>query len=150
MLGMPANKDEKTGRFKRSIREWNPNRWNEGFINNRGRFIVYQPNMVHTLYQGYVLRSYAVWKWVTGKEPKSNEVIHHLDGNKRNDLFENLVILSKKEHDKHHANLQKKGKNLHCIICMKEFYKPQWRLNQRGHSGRYCSLTCYFKRGEKK
>lgn len=139
---MPAIKDKKTGKFKRIHKIWNEQRWNDGFINNKNRFIVYYPMCSRILYEGYALRSYVVWERRTGKKVPRNRVIHHKNKNKLDDRFENLELLTKKAHDLFHKNELRKGFYLTCEVCKKLFYKPKWRMNQRGHCGKYCTRKC--------
>ena len=144
---MVAIRDKTTGRYKRQIKEWSIENWDDGFVNNKGRFLVYKPKSKYVLYQGYVLRYYAVWESLKGDIP-DGYVIHHIDGNKTNDSIENLKLITKKEHDEYHINKQKTGLWLNCTVCKKRFYKPQWRMNQKGHSGKYCTKECRNKRGK--
>ena len=43
----------------------------------------------------------AIWELVNGKIPEGF-MIHHIDGNKKNNNIENLECLSRKEHGKKH------------------------------------------------
>lgn len=138
-------KIDKKGRFVRTTKEWNPKIWNEGHFTNRKRFLVYFPKSKRAYKSGYTLRYYAVWECFTGSPVPKNRVIHHINGNRKDDRFKNLQLMTKKEHDRIHHIEQKIGKYLKCVICKKEFYKPQWRLN-KGHVGKYCSKKCLYAR----
>ncbi len=143
---MPAQKDKKTGRFTRVIKQWTPDSWNDGFLNNRGRFIVYSPNSKYVLYQGYALRYYVVWELFSNISISNGHIIHHKNGDKTDDRFDNLELMTKVDHDAMHEFRRRNGKYFICICCGDEFYKPQWRLN-RGHTGLFCSHECYSKMG---
>jgi hypothetical protein len=52
-----------------------------------------------------------------GRPLKNNEVVHHIDGNKRNNDISNLVVVSRSEHAKIHAD--KLDKSIAVIQCDK-------------------------------
>ena len=45
-----------------------------------------------------------------GRKLKTKESVHHKDGDYTNNQIENLVILQKKEHHKHHTRLRNRNK----------------------------------------
>jgi hypothetical protein len=51
-----------------------------------------------------------------------DEHVHHIDGNKRNNTFENISILTKKEHAEIEAKIRgwEVGVIYYCIVCKKE------------------------------
>ena len=75
-----------------------------------------------------------VYKMYKG-EIKEGNIIHHIDGNKDNNIPENLVQITPSEHQKIHGNLEKyreerwskryntrnKKRKYICQICNKEF-----------------------------
>lgn len=69
----------------------------EGYITKQGYLLVYDGS-------GYVPAHHIVLK---PKDPKN--VIHHIDGDKLNNLADNLVELTKAEHRKAHASLEQLG-----------------------------------------
>lgn len=69
----------------------------EGYITKQGYLLVYDGS-------SYVPAHRIVLK---PKDPKN--VIHHIDGDKLNNLADNLVELTKAEHRKAHASLEKLG-----------------------------------------
>lgn len=145
---MPLVRDSDTGRFKRTIKEWSKDNWDDGFFNNKGRFVVYKPSSANSFYQGYALRSYVVYEFYSGNSVPKGYVIHHFNGDKTDDRFGNLEILTKKTHDELHRKLRIKETERICINCNNKFMIKTWRLNQKDHNrGKFCSLRCYFKKG---
>ena len=65
-----------------------------------------------------------------GRKLDTNEHVHHIDGNKRNNNLENLIILTKSSHCSLHGNKRQKV----CFICDKSFIGPP--------NGKYCSDSC--------
>jgi len=95
-------RDKITGKFLRTRTLWSLDNWNDGYIDNRGRFRVYYPISVNAYASGYILRSYVVWEMSNKKAVPFNKVIHHRDHNRLNDEIENLEIMTKKDHDNMH------------------------------------------------
>lgn len=45
-----------------------------------------------------------------GRKLRSDEIVHHIDGNKSNNEISNLVIMTRAEHAKLHADLRRNSK----------------------------------------
>ena len=134
------------GQFEHSQKLWNLfENFEEGYIDNRGRFRVYLPSCPYQLSEGYVLRSYAVLWSFNIKIPKGYN-IHHIDKNKLNDAFFNLLVLSHSNHSKLHN--KERINNIVCICktCKKEFLIAYGKLHEKNtNRGQFCSLKCYHK-----
>ncbi|MFW9872044.1 MAG: HNH endonuclease [Candidatus Thorarchaeota archaeon] len=64
------------------------------------------------MYEGKrIYVSHYVWFQNTGSFPKKGEVIHHKDFNQSNNSFDNLQLMSRKEHIKLHTEIRKNGIN---------------------------------------
>ena len=73
-----------------------------------------------------------------GRYIESNEIVHHIDGDKLNNDINNLELLSDQEHTLKHIKA-KVSKN--CILCGKEFIYNKLK-------NKYCSSECYHKSSE--
>lgn len=62
---------------------------------------------------GYILEHRLVVENHIGRLLRENEIVHHIDGNKRNNNISNLMILTKEEHARlHYQEREKEGKGL--------------------------------------
>lgn len=69
-----------------------------------------------------------------GRWIKSDEHVHHIDGNKQNNSVENLFLTTKSEHAKHHHPII--NKEVKCEIC-NNFFFPKTKISRR-----FCSHEC--------
>jgi hypothetical protein len=74
---------------------------------------------------------------------KPYEQIHHINGNKLDDRFENLEILNKSDHQKLHGEWNKGKLNTYCAKCQKQFHVRPCKLKQ--NKAIFCSRICYKK-----
>lgn len=77
--------------------------------------------------------------------PKTEEIIHHKDGNKRNNDINNLELMNRISHIIFHE--KQKTKNmvlLMCPTCQKIFSreKRQTHLDKPNNEATYCSRKC--------
>ena len=71
-----------------------------------GRIGVYVPDHPKANNRGYVLKSRYIMEQQLGRYLTIDEVVHHKDGNKLNNVVENLELMFKSEHDRGHNNLK--------------------------------------------
>lgn len=126
------------GRFKRTrFVSWTENEWDDGWINNRGYFMVYLPEHPSATWTGWVRRFHAVWWLRTGEVITQGTVLHHKNEIKLDDSFENLEKMSHGDHTRHHST--KPPVELKCLNCGNSFFLPKWKDYQK-----FCSLACYW------
>jgi len=90
---------------------------------------------------GYVLYHRIVMENHLGRHLNSNEVVHHKDGNKKNNSVDNLEVLSSSEHSKLHGSMVgRRSVRLKCPQCGKEFT----RYENQTHLVKHSSLNCTF------
>ena len=133
------------GRFVRQRISWDGSDWNAGHL-VKGRMRVYRPDYPKCHAEGYAQRAHIVYWLKTGEYPKENECMHHIDGNKMHDEFENLRIVPFGRHT--HDHCVRQGVQLVCEQCGKEYMLPVWRVSARtkdGHPPKFCSSECFYK-----
>ena len=81
-------------------------RWNGGKVERFGYILLRKPEYKNSPASGYIREHRFVIENKIGKPLKSTEVIHHIDGNKKNNNPSNLKIMSRRTH----ALIHKKGK----------------------------------------
>ena len=140
---MPIKQGE-DGKFIRQTQLWGRDKWDEGYVDNDGRFRVYRPDYPRAYSNGYALRAHVVWWLCVGRPYPADKEIHHIDGNKQNDKFTNLCLVTHTEHMRIH--FKKFGELFFCENCNEPFFIPTWRVTQRRKEGqkiRFCSQKCY-------
>lgn len=85
------------------------------------------------------------------RELSYNDVVHHKDGNKKNNNISNLELLSRSEHASEHQSktYNEKFIELKCSFCNNNFYllKTKHRYEiLRGREDFCCSISCSVKR----
>lgn len=100
----------------------------------------------------YCYEHHYVWWQQTGEVPiKGKSEIHHVDGDKKNNKFSNLVHISKKRHCNTHLNSEGLWVELKCPVCGLIFCKPmnKTHLNKaRRTKATFCSTKCKGKRNQ--
>jgi len=71
----------------------NPN-WKSGFVMIKGYRYVYAPSHPNATKQGYVLEHRLIVEKNLSRLLKKNEIVHHINGDKLDNGFENLKIFS--------------------------------------------------------
>jgi len=107
-------------------------------------------------YRGrYCYEHHLVWWETTGSIPGDGEIIHHKNGKKRDNRYENLELQDHKEHSRYHTS--QRGRLVATIKCpfCGEVFEREARLThvrKRKVSMTFCSRICigkFFKRGVK-
>lgn len=91
----------------------------------------------------YAYDHHVAWWLKTGTVVPEKHVVHHLNGNKKDNRFENLECLSSREHSRGHQKPAER-KKVECEVCGKEFYRRVKLLAEksRTNSAICCSKTC--------
>lgn len=109
-----------------------------------GYEVVYAPDHPRSWSTGYVYSHRVIVEQHLGRLLSRNEVVHHVDGNRRNNDIENLEILTPSRHSSRHA----KGAaivRLVCPWCQVSFEVPRrnTHLVKKTPSGcTTCSSVC--------
>lgn len=89
--------------------------------------------------QGYVLEHRAVVESHLGRILDKNEVIHHINGNKKQNNIENLVVMKNGEHARiHRLHHGRKMVELRCPNCSLIFIKE----HNKTHLAKPSNYTC--------
>lgn len=95
---------------------------------------------------GYVLMHRVIMESQLGRVLGRNEVVHHLDGDKKNNVPTNLIVMDRLEHNRHHGyGVGRVVLKMKCPICEKEFeiYKNQSFLTKKNRLNcNCCSNSC--------
>ena len=116
---------------------WTPENWEDGYYDNKTRFRVYRPDYPrawnYKTTKGYAFRSHIVWWLHTGEVVPKNCVLHHKNGNHKDDSFDNLEVMLYRDHMRlHYSN----SINTKCAFCAAAFtYKPS-------RPRKFCSVRC--------
>lgn len=93
---------------------------------------------------GYVLAHRIVVENSIGRILGPLEVVHHRNGNKKDNRPDNLEIMTRDLHGRHHmSHIQQRMVTMTCVICGKEFVRPR-RNTHLVKGGRFtsCSRSC--------
>jgi len=148
---VPGNQGQQrlstSGKFKRTRATWTPESWDDGYVDNKGRFRVYRPDYPNAYSLGYALRAHVVWWLRFGECHPAGTNLHHKNECKLDDRIDNLELLEHGEHSRQHNTIL--GAQRSCEICGKRMLVKHWRL--RIGKGRFCSMECFrkYQRGRK-
>lgn len=104
----------------------------------RGWTKIYIPSGHPELEQEWMTEHRYVWWKNTGEFPPEDKVIHHIDGNKKNNDFDNLELVSREKHAKIHNSKEKVTKP--CKMCGEEFSFPPSGKGRRITCSRECQV----------
>jgi len=122
-----------------------------------GYRVIYKPEYSNVMkndnWDGFIYEHVVVAEKFLSRSLRSNEVVHHLDGNRSNNRKENLLVLERSQHGKLHAWLDKgapfvkangeqgmnSGKPTSSDIAVCEICNAILQEKQK----KCCSLKCY-------
>ncbi len=87
-----------------------------GFKESNGYILIYEPNHPNAHSNGWIREHRWIMSKYLGRPLKDNEVVHHINGFKKDNRIENLELLDKYIHDKinyRHLN----GGIIYCYLC---------------------------------
>lgn len=119
--------------------------WNIKKLVSKGDYIyTVVPEHPNANKHGYVLLHRIIMENHLGRILDNDEVVHHIDGNKRHNTIENLKLMTAKEHVILHARKGRKMIMLKCPECGKEFVRERQQTYLGKGQGNYtcCSATC--------
>lgn len=88
----------------RAKREEHGTNWKGGRIKYGEYIAVYDPSHPRAMKNGYVPEHRLVMEKILGRYLEPFEVVHHIDGDKRNNCAENLVVVTKSRHAMTHKD----------------------------------------------
>lgn len=99
---------------------------------------------------GYVLEHRLVAENHLGRTLSKNEVVHHKDGNRYNNSWKNLEVMTRDGHSQRHATLKKEECRIKvvCSFCGKTFLERGGMYKYKVRIGRkefFCSRSCSAK-----
>jgi hypothetical protein len=120
--------------------------WNiEKQINKGDYYYAKVPNHPNAIRQGYVLYHRIVMENHLGRLLNANEVVHHVNGNKKDNRLENLKVMDKANHTRmHQFAVGRKCVNLRCPQCNLLFNRELRQTHVGKKSGNFtcCSRSC--------
>jgi len=135
------------GKFIQTRNLWSLDNFDDGYLDNNGRFRVWLPTHPRSYSNGYILRSIVAYEAYHNESVLEEMVIHHIDGNRSNDLMENLQLMKESDHNR----LKQLGAWVDrvCFNCGKDFKIERWRMKDSSR-GKFCSQKCYHEKERSK
>jgi hypothetical protein len=89
--------------------------WKGGIIiKPSGYVMVWRPGHPRAdKHHGYVYQHILVMEEILGRPLDKDEQVHHLDGNRSNNSRENLIVMTKFEHNSHHGKKRWEAGKMH-------------------------------------
>ena len=105
-------------------------------------------------YRGkYALEYRVLAEKIVGRALKPNEIVHHKDGNKRNNNESNLEVMIRNDHNRFHSRQKgMKMVEIQCPCCAKIFMRraAESIANKKRCKNSYCSRKCSGRAWSKK
>lgn len=73
-------------------------------MHSEGYVVCYHPEHPHANKHGFVMEHRYVMEQHIGRYLTDNEIVHHINGIKTDNRVENLMLMSRSEHCRHHMN----------------------------------------------
>lgn len=87
--------------------------WKGGIVLDRGRVLIYSPDHPNCSYCGtHVYRYRLVMEKHLGRYLRSDEIVHHKNGDCSDDRIDNLEVMSQSEHARTHKMRKEKHANI--------------------------------------
>lgn len=90
--------------------------WKGGRVLGNAYYMLHKPDHPFCNRDGYVMEHRYIAEQTIGRYLESHEIIHHIDGNKHNNVPDNLQVVTKKEHARIHADAIKEVARLKKIL----------------------------------
>lgn len=106
MNGLDLFSEEKIMRGWKGLKRENHPCWKGGRRIDRDGYIrVYRPDHMWPRRGGYILEHVLLMETLLQRRLEKNECVHHKDHNRQNNLPENLEVVIRGAHSKHHRAL---------------------------------------------
>lgn len=89
-------------------RVFKPSKYGGHIKNRRGYAYVYNPTHPYRSEDGYVMEHRLVMESILGRYLTNKEVVHHINGNKKDNRPENLMVMTPNDHMRLHMKIRHK------------------------------------------
>lgn len=107
-------------------------------VNHNGYIEIYLPIHHRARGNGYVFEHILIAESGIGRKLKENEIVHHINDDKKDNRLLNLKVMDRGDHTTLHAKERRRGSYLKCEMCNKEYYKKTSHVK----GSKFCSMRC--------